>query len=155
MIGRLLAISVLSTLTMDVGFVLGQKLRITGPTPGKFAPRWISSCLRGRFLHADIATVAAFPAEIPVFVVAHHAIGLVLTAAYLLAVGPTGLASNIAVGVVYGIATSVFAWLLMFPAMGFGAFGLRAPKDNTPLRTTAFNHAMFGLGLAVWSKVLS
>src|SRR5436853_3727878 len=107
---RLIAVSVLSTLTMDLCFVLGTKLRLSGPTPGRWAPRWIASLVRGRIRHADIASEPPLRAEVPTFLLAHHLIGFVLALGYFATVGRAGLAGNVAAGVGYGIATSVFAW---------------------------------------------
>jgi hypothetical protein len=139
---------------MDLGGTLASKLKLTGPTPGRFAPRWIASALRGQFVHTDVAAEPAIPGELPKALPVHYLIGLVLAVGYFLSVGRFGYSANFAAGIAYGIATSVFAWLLMFPAMGFGVFGLRAPPEMTPIWTTAFNHACYGFGLALWTRVL-
>jgi hypothetical protein len=51
----------------------------------------------------------------------------------------------------FGISTSVFAWFVLFPGMGYGAFGTRAPTRLRLMRTSLVNHAIFGLGVgAFW-----
>ncbi len=147
---RWLAIGVLSTLTMDLARPLLFRLGVCGPTPGNFAPRWFAHLLRGRLVHADIASAPALPGELPTFLVAHYLIGLTLAALYLLLAGRA--AGNFLWAGLYGFATSVLAWLLMFPAMGYGAFGLRFA--GTPIRTTALFHLVFGFALASWWRVV-
>jgi hypothetical protein len=150
---RLLAVSVLSTLTMDLGALVQAALRLS-PSPGKHAPRWIAWCLRGRFLHPDITAAAPLPAEIPTALVVHHAIGFTLAFCYVALFSRVGLLGNPVVGLLYGAATSVFAWLLMFPAMGFGPFGARSPAGTSPILAVLLNHMLFGLALALWSRLL-
>lgn len=111
----------------------------------------IAHVVRGRLVHDDIANAAPLPGELPTFLVAHYLIGLTLAALYLLLAGRA--AGNVRWAGLYGLATSGFAWLLMFPAMGYGAFGLHF--TGTPIRTTAVFHLVFGLALALWWRVLA
>jgi hypothetical protein len=60
-------------------------------------------------------------------------------------------AGNLPLRALYGLATCAFAWLLMLPAMGYGAFGLRF--SGTPLRSTALYHLVFGLAVALWWRI--
>lgn len=148
---RWLAIGLLSTLTMDLARPLAFRLGLCGPTPGNLAPRWIAYVVRGRLVHADIASAPQLHGELPTFLVAHYLIGLTLAAFYLMVAGRA--AGNFLWAGLYGLATSAFAWLLMFPAMGYGAFGVRF--EGTPIRTTAFFHLVFGLALALWWRVFN
>jgi hypothetical protein len=145
-----LATSVLATVTMDVSRVLFIRLRLIGPTPGNFAPRWIASVVRGHVVHKDISTVPPVPGELPTFLVVHYLIGLVLGALYLQLAGRE--AGNFLWAALYGVATCALPWLLMFPAMGYGPFGLRF--QGTPIRATLLFHLAFGLALALWWRVL-
>jgi hypothetical protein len=39
----------------------------------------------------------------------------------------------------------------MFPAMGFGLFGVRGPAEAHILRNSLYTHVAFGIGLGVWA----
>jgi hypothetical protein len=41
------------------------------------------------------------------------------------------------------------SWLWMFPAFGFGVFGLNGPAELLLFRTALVNHVLFGVGLAL------
>jgi len=86
--------------------------------------------------------------------VAHYSIGIVLTLVYLrlLVVAhatPTALSA-----IIYGTATTVFSWFLMFPSQGMGWLGRNAPGDPHLARVSLFNHIIFGLGIALWMAVI-
>ena len=62
--------------------------------------------------------------------VGHYIIGIVLSVFYVVATGFLGVAPGgfvIAVG--YGLATCVFRWFLVLPALGFGVFGVKGPPE--------------------------
>ena len=56
---------------------------------------------------------------------------------------PTALSA-----ILYGTATTVFPWFLMFPSHGMGWLGRDAPGDAHLARVSLFNHIIFGLGIA-------
>jgi hypothetical protein len=81
-------------------------------------------------------------------------IGIVLTLVYLglLVVAhatPTALSA-----ILYGTATTIFPWFLMFPSQGMGWLGRDAPGDAHLTRVSLFNHIIFGLGIALWMAVM-
>jgi hypothetical protein len=51
--------------------------------------------------------------------------------------------------------TTALAWFVMFPAMGWGIAGTRGPENLLLARTSLFNHALYGLGLALWASLLA
>ena len=51
------------------------------------------------------------------------------------------------VAVGYGLATCVFPWLLVFPALGFGVFGRKGPPELRLFTSSLMNHLFYGLGL--------
>jgi uncharacterized membrane protein YagU involved in acid resistance len=55
--------------------------------------------------------------------------------------------------ILYGTATAVFRWLIMFPAQGTGWLGWNAPGGAHLTRASLFNHIIFGLGMALWTAV--
>ncbi|HXO94331.1 MAG TPA: DUF2938 family protein [Candidatus Acidoferrum sp.] len=62
---------------------------------------------------------------------------------------PTALSA-----ILYGTATTVLPWFLMFPSQGMGWLGRDAPGDAHLARASLFNHIIFGLGIALWVTVL-
>jgi hypothetical protein len=85
---------------------------------------------------------------------AHYLIGIVLTLVYLglLVVAhatPTALRA-----ILYGMATTVLPWFLMFPTQGMGWLGRDAPGNAQLARVSLFNHIIFGLGIALWVAVM-
>jgi hypothetical protein len=58
------------------------------------------------------------------------------------------------VAIGYGLATCVFPWFLVLPALGFGLFGLKGPPELRLFTSSLMNHLFYGLGLWWSAKVL-
>src|SRR5260370_2765943 len=110
---------ILATVTMDVVAVIALRLGIAGRGPRRTGPdligRWIGYLLQGKFRHTDILQTPPLRGELLLGLAAHYSIGIVLTLVYLglLVVAhatPTALSA-----ILYGTATTVFPWFLMFP----------------------------------------
>ena len=153
-----LIVGVLATVTMDVVAVIALRLGIAGRGPRRTGPdligRWIGYLLRGKFRHTDILQTPPLPGELVLGLAAHYLIGIVLTLVYLGLVvvahaRPTALSA-----ILYGTATTVLPWFLMFPSQGMGWLGWDAPDDAHLARASLFNHIIFGLGIALWVAVM-
>ena len=153
-----LIVGVLATVTMDVVAVIALRLGIAGRGPRRTGPdligRWIGYLLRGRFRHTDILQTPPLRGELVLGLAAHYLIGIMLTLMYLGVVvvahaRPTALSA-----ILYGTATTVLPWFLMFPSQGMGWLGWDAPDDAHLARASLFNHIIFGLGIAVWVAVM-
>jgi hypothetical protein len=151
-------VGILTTLTMDVVAVIALRFGIAGPGPRRTGPdligRWVGYLLQGKFKHTDILRTPPLRGERLLGFAAHYAIGIVLVVMYfgLLAVAharPTVLSA-----VLYGTATTVLPWFLMFPSQGMGWLGWKAPGDTHLARASLFNHVVFGLGIALWTAVI-
>ena len=151
-------VGVLATLTMDVVAVIALRLGIAGRGPRRTGPdligRWVGYLLRGKFRHTDILQTPPLRGELVLGFAAHYLIGIVLTLVYLglLIVAhatPTALSA-----ILYGTATTVLPWFLMFPSQGMGWLGWDAPGDVHLARASLFNHVVFGLGIALWTAVI-
>jgi len=143
---------VVATLVMDVGSALFRKLGITGGVPPALFAKWVAYLGRGQLLHESIVTAPAVPISLPLAMVTHYSIGIVLGIGYVTLsswLAPTR--GQFWMAVCFGLATSVFAWFLMFPAMGFGVFGTRGPAEFMLFRTSLINHLCYGLGLATFT----
>jgi hypothetical protein len=153
-----LIVGILATVTMDVVAVVALRLGIAGRGPRRTGPdligRWVGYLLRGKFRHRDILQTPPLRGELVLGLTAHYSIGIVLTLVYLgLLIAahatPTALSA-----ILYGMATTVFPWFLMFPSQGMGWLGRDAPVDAHLARVSLFNHIIFGLGIALWMPVM-
>jgi len=153
-----IAVGALSTITMDLGALLGSRVGIAGGGPRRTGPdllgRWVGHIARGRFRHSDILQAAPMPGELPLGFATHFSIGIVLALVYLWGLTAAGVSSTLLTGLLYGAATTIFAWFLMFPAQGMGWRGAAAPAPTRLARFSLYNHLIFGLGLALWTAIL-
>jgi len=153
-----LIVGILATVTMDVVAVIALRFGIAGRGARRTGPdligRWIGYLLRGKFRHTDILQTPPLRGELVLGLAAHYSIGIVLSLVYLglLVVAharPTALSA-----ILYGTATTVFPWFLMFPSQGMGWLGRDAPGDARLARVSLFNHIIFGLGIALWMALM-
>ncbi len=144
-------VGVVGTLTMDlVGAVL-QRAGIVRMLP---IGRWVAYLARGKARHEDITKSPKVRGELPLSLV-HYLIGIALAAFYLAAVGWFGLGSPAWwTAIPYGVATSILPYVLMFPSMGYGFFGLKGQPKYFLLRQSLVNHFFFGVGLALGTLLL-
>ncbi len=143
-------IGLLSTLFMDVFNLAASRTLAVGLFRPALLGRWVGHMFRGRFVHRDIRDAMPVWREFALGEVTHYAIGGVLGTIYVLLsslidVSPDRLGWAVA----YGTLTTVLAWFVMFPSFGFGLCGALGPPSMAPLRTSAFNHVSFGIGLGL------
>jgi Protein of unknown function (DUF2938) len=146
---------VAATVTMDVLASAFRKLGLIVGAKGQWVGRWYLGMAQGRFTCPDIAAAPEQPGEARAAMVGHYAIGIVLGVVYVfiakwLGFSPGGFAAALA----YGLATCVFPYFMMFPAMGFGVFGLKGPPELRMFITSLLNHMFYGFGLWWSAKVL-
>jgi hypothetical protein len=153
-----LIVGVLATLTLDVTSIIGFRLGIAGKGPRRSGPdligRWFGYMMRGKFKHTDIVETPALNGEAVLGLAAHYVIGILLTLLYIGIVLVAHATPTIPSAVVFGAATVVFPWFIMFPSQGMGWLGRDAPGDSHMTRTSLFNHILFGLGIALWMAIL-
>lgn len=147
-------VGVAATVTMDVLGAFARRLGIAAGAKGTWVGRWYLGIARGQFVHSDIAAAPELAGEARAAMVGHYLIGIVLAVFYVVVAGSLGLAPDgflIAVG--YGLATCVFPWFLVLPALGFGVFGVKGPPELKLFTSSVLNHLFYGLGLW-WSSNL-
>jgi Protein of unknown function (DUF2938) len=140
----------LATIVMDVAgrMLVARVLGITPAGPAKVnnLGRWFGHMREGKFAHDDIESAAPIPREAAIGVGVHYAIGSTLGVVFGLLLAASRRESSPLLGIVYGAATTAFAWFVVHPACGYGAMGLRGGDPRVPAFTLA-NHTIFGLGL--------
>jgi len=153
-----LIVGMLSTVTMDVVAVIALRLGIAGRGPRRTGPdligRWIGYLFQGKFSHTDILQTPPLRGELVLGLAAHYLIGIVLTLMYLGLLVVARARPTVLNAILYGTATTVLPWFLMFPSQGMGWLGRDAPGDAHLARVSLFNHIIFGLGIALWMAVI-
>jgi len=147
-----------ATLTMDAVAVIALRLGIAGRGPRRTGPdligRWIGYLLKGKFRHTDILQRPPLRGELLLGFAAHYSIGIVLTLVYFGLLDVANVRPAALSAILYGTATTVLPWFLMFPSQGMGWLGRDAPGDVHLARASLFNHIVFGLGIALWTAVI-
>jgi hypothetical protein len=148
MIGAGVVAGVAATVTMDVLGSLSRRAGLTAGAKGTWVGRWYLGIARGTFAYDDIRVAPEQAGERRAALVGHYLIGIVLAVVYVvgaawLEVSPRSL--PVALG--YGLATCVFPWFLVYPALGFGASGRTGPRELKLFESSAMNHLFYGFGL--------
>jgi DUF2938 family protein len=150
-----LVVGVISTFLMDLLTVAAKGLRLVSPLSPNLVGRWFASVARAQPLHADIARAAPVSHEIVLALPVHYAIGTVLAALYLWTTFEIGWPSrSLALALAFGLCTNVLPWLLMFPAMGYGFFGVNGPEGTRLFISSLLSHAFFGVGIWIGVHVM-
>ncbi len=145
-----------ATFVMDVGSTLIGTTGLTAGAPRKIIGKWFMYVLRGRWIHTDIVSSPDIPIRMPLVLAIHYGIGIALAGVFATLSAwqpPQRGIFSFAFG--FGVLTTVLAWFLMFPAMGWGIAGTQGPGQFLLTRTSLVNHALYGLGLAVWTTSMA
>lgn len=154
-IGIGLCAGVVATLTMDVVASVSRKVGLASGAKGEWVGRWYLGMVKGQFVHSNITVAPKQTGEEQAALVGHYVIGILLAILYVSGAGwlrfsPEGLLGALG----YGLATCVFPWLLVFPALGFGFLGQRGPPELRLFTSSLLNHLSYGFGLWWVLKVL-
>jgi hypothetical protein len=141
-------VGVAATVTMDLLGSVCRKAGVTAGAKGIWVGRWYLGIARGQFVHSNIADAPKRAGEKWAALVGHYLIGSTLAVLYVFGAGWSGVSPDgLVVALGYGLATCVFPWFLVFPALGFGAFGRRGPPELRLFTSSLMNHLCYGLGL--------
>ena len=149
-----IVMGVAATITMDVLGSVSRRTGLTVGAKGTWVGRWYLGMARGRFYHSKIDAVPEQSGEKQAALIGHYVIGVVLALVYVLGAGWMGLSpAGLFLGLAYGLATCVFPWFLVYPALGFGALGIKGPPELKLFTSSVLNHLFYGLGLW-WSALV-
>jgi len=84
--------------------------------------------------------------------VVHYFTGAVLALTYpavFLLFGSAVPSDHLLPGLVWGLATVLLPWFVLFPGFGWGFFGNRSPRNVRPLLAPAIEHSVYGLGVGM------
>ncbi|MGD8441196.1 MAG: DUF2938 family protein [Holophagae bacterium] len=148
-------VGVAATVTMDVLGAVARRFGLAAGAKGIWVGRWYLGIARGRFVHSDIASAPKLAGEQRAALIGHYMIGIVLAVFYVVGAGSLGVSpGSFPAALGYGLATCIFPWLVVLPALGFGAFGRKGPQELRLFTATVLNHSFYGLGLWWSVKVL-
>ena len=118
--------------------------------------RWLLHMPGGVFAHDNIGRASAKPLECPVGWVAHYTIGVSLALGFIVAAPTNWIAQpTLLPALLYGIATVVFPFFIMQPALGFGAAASRTPNPSQARIKSLATHTVFGVGLYLCAVLLT
>ena len=69
--------------------------------------------------------------------------------AYFLVLGVPLPEDHLISSLVFGLATVLLPWLILYPVFGYGFFGVRAPVNSRPLIAPTIEHMLYGLGIGM------
>ncbi len=153
-VGRVLLLGVVATAVMDVLSTFARMAHVVAPLPPNLLGRWVAWMPRGQLRHVTIEQAAPVGHELVIALLAHYAVGVVFASFYLFATSRLDISPRSAGAAIgFGLATCVFPWLLMFPAMGFGLFGVRGPPGTRLFLSSLVSHAAYGAGIWLGARV--
>jgi hypothetical protein len=152
---RNLVLGVFATITMDLLSTTALKLRWIAFLPPRLTGRWFGLMAQGHFVHSDIAQAAPISHEMAIALPMHYAVGITLGIVYLavcstLDLGPRSLITALA----FALCTNLLPWLVMFPAMGYGWFGMHGPPGTRLFSSSLVTHCFYGIGLWLGMLIL-
>jgi hypothetical protein len=122
--------------------------------------RWVLHIRRGTVRHASIAAATPQKFECATGWISHYTIGIAFALAFV-SLAERWLASGWLTrptpgpAVLFGIATVVFPFFLLQPALGFGIASSRAARPRQARLKSLTTHTVFGIGVYVWGRVLA
>ena len=146
---------VAATVTMDVLASVSRRVGLVAGAKGQWVGRWYIGIARGQFVHSNIAAAPEQAGERRAALIGHYAIGIALAVLYVVGAGWLDVSPGVfLVALGYGLATCVFPWFLVYPALGFGWFGLSGPPELRLFTSSLMNHLFYGFGLWWIAQVL-
>jgi len=118
--------------------------------------RWLSHMRNGIYQHQSITTASQKRMECTIGWSAHYLIGIAF-AAGLVAIVHTEwlLHPTLLPALLFGMATVLFPFLIMQPALGLGVAASRTPHPAKARLRSLASHAVFGVGLYVSALAFS
>ena len=110
--------------------------------------RWLRHMSEGTFWHANISNAPRKPLECILGWMAHYTVGAVLALGFVLVASRDWLARpTLLPALLYGVATVVFPFFIMQPALGLGVAASKAPLPRQARLKSLVTHTVFGVGL--------
>jgi hypothetical protein len=144
------AIGIGATLVMDLWNLFLKRAFSVPSLNYCMLGRWLRHMPEGTLRHANIAAASAKRFECKVGWIAHYSIGVGFALVFVLLTSADWLARpSLPPALLYGIATVVFPFFIMQPALGLGVAASKTPKPMQARVKSLATHTVFGLGLYV------
>ena len=115
-----------------------------------FLGRWLLHIPGGTFRHQSIGAAPKRSFECQVGWIAHYSIGIAFALVFLGLVSREWLwRPTLPIALLYGIATVVFPFFILQPALGLGIASSKAAKPAQARLKSLATHTVFGIGLYV------
>lgn len=136
-----------STLLMDVWSVFARETGIqSGAVKPSLIGRWFAHLIRGKVAHEPISATPTVTGELVLGIAVHYSIGAILGIIFFSLLSASPGWSAMYLGVIFGLGTNIFPWLILFPSYGFGLGGLRG---KGLFKSSLLNHLAYGIGLGL------
>ncbi len=137
-----------------VGIFATEKLKIRwGGWGGNAAlGRWALGIFGGHFVHKNIIESSPVKNEVLVGGAFHYFTGGSLALTYplfYLAFNVPMPGNHLISSLLWGLATVLLPWFILFPGFGWGFFGVRAPSNVRSFISPMVEHLLYGLGLGI------
>lgn len=116
--------------------------------------RWVAHLRRGVVRHSSIAAADSQKGECALGWAAHYGIGVMLSVAFIVGVAPAWLSRpTLPTAVLYGVATVVFPFFILQPALGLGVASSATRNPAQARLKSLATHTVYGVGLYAWAHV--
>ncbi|MGZ3774397.1 MAG: DUF2938 family protein [Bdellovibrio sp.] len=137
-----------STVLMDVVSSYSKRKGWTHGISANALGGWILGIFSGRLKYETAHASPTLAYEIKIGFISHYSIGVALGGFYAFYLDKLDILSKAPqFALIFGFVTNVFPWFILFPALGYGYFGLKGPKELKLFRTSLLNHLIYGMGL--------
>lgn len=141
---------ILGTIVMDSLNCFFSRFGIISKIEPEMIGRMVVGWGRGRFVYRHPSEMEKVANEKVYGFAAHYLIGIGLAVPFVLCWGLINEESLSPLSIfVYGVATTAASWFLVYPCMGFGAFGRLSPEGIKATFSSLANHIFYGIGLAL------
>ena len=109
-------------------------------------------------MHGDIVKANPVKNELPAGWITHYLIGGIVALTYpvfYLAFKVPMPSDHLFPALLWGLAKTLLPWFILYPAFGWGFFGIRASSGTRPLISTTISHVLYGLGLGIVLDITS
>jgi len=156
LIKEIVLMGIFATIVMDIGEEIVKTLfPITEFMEPQYLGRWILNMFNGVFIHENIQTANQFRFEILMSISFHYFTGIFLVGIFLWLKNNTKIFPNsMYMGIIYGWLTLLLPWLIMYPGLGFGFFGLGDHNSVNNIIASIIAHSFYGLGITFWLGIV-
>lgn len=149
-------IGIIATVAMDIWAMIVKNVFRLPTTNWAMVGRWFGHMRHGVFAHRPIAGADVVKNELWIGWFAHYGTGIIYGLAYLFGVQILLVRTpSLLSALVFGLATLIFPWFIMQPAMGAGVFAAKTARPMIMRLVNLSMHTVFGVFLYVGWLLIS